>query len=151
MADLGLPDTVDTTETLFKTVGVPRQIIVDHQMRPLEVDTFACRVSSDENADILVLLEQLFDLAPLVAEHTTVDVHHRILAAKQGSDFIRQVTERVAVFGEYDEFLPHALRAEHIAVVLEEFGEFVPLAVFAALTHVVRHTLQFFQCGDFSL
>ena len=42
MTNLFLTDAVDPTETLLDPIGVPRQVIIDHQVRPLKVDAFAC-------------------------------------------------------------------------------------------------------------
>ena len=36
-----LPDAVDAAETLLQACGVPRHVVVDHQMAELEVDPFA--------------------------------------------------------------------------------------------------------------
>ena len=38
----GLTVTVDTAHALFQAVGVPGQVVVDHQVAELEVDAFAC-------------------------------------------------------------------------------------------------------------
>ena len=38
MADLGLADPVDTPEPLLDSVRVPRQVVVDHQVRTLQVN-----------------------------------------------------------------------------------------------------------------
>ena len=35
VAHLGLPDAVDAAETLLQTVWIPRQVIVNHQVRSL--------------------------------------------------------------------------------------------------------------------
>ena len=41
VADLLLADTVDSAEALFEPVGVPREVIVDHQVSVLEINAFA--------------------------------------------------------------------------------------------------------------
>ena len=45
MTDLGLSDTVDAPKALFDPVRIPRQIVIDHQMSPLKVNAFPCRIS----------------------------------------------------------------------------------------------------------
>ena len=49
MANLGLADAVDAAEPLLEAVGVPGQVVVDHQMGALEVDAFAGGVGGDED------------------------------------------------------------------------------------------------------
>lgn len=43
MADLGLSDTMDTPEALLDAVGIPGEIVINHQVRTLEVDPLPCR------------------------------------------------------------------------------------------------------------
>ena len=57
MADLRLTDTMNATEALLQTVRVPWKVIVDHQVRALQVDALARSVCGNQNAHILVLLE----------------------------------------------------------------------------------------------
>ena len=49
MAGVSLADPVDSTETLLEPVGVPRHVIVDHQMRHLEVDAFTRGICREKN------------------------------------------------------------------------------------------------------
>src|SRR5438093_9648644 len=44
MAYLRLSDAVDTPESLLDAVGVPRHVVVHHQVRPLEIDPFTRRI-----------------------------------------------------------------------------------------------------------
>ena len=48
MAYFGLPNTVNAAEPLFKPVRIPGQIIVDHQMRALEVDSLSGGVGGQQ-------------------------------------------------------------------------------------------------------
>ena len=57
MADLGLADTVDAAEPLFEPVGIPGQIVVDHQMRALKVDAFAGRIRCEQHLYIGIVPE----------------------------------------------------------------------------------------------
>ena len=97
MADFCLPDAVDTTETLFKAVRVPRQIVIDHQVGALQVDTLTSGVGSDEDTHFFILLKQFLDLAPLVTEHTSVNGYNCFVIAKERPNFISQVTQGIAV------------------------------------------------------
>ena len=81
-ASFRLADTVDTAKTLFKTVGVPRQVVIHHEVGALEIEAFACGVRGDEDTDFLVLLEALFHFAALVAQHSAIDDHHGVVIAE---------------------------------------------------------------------
>ena len=52
MADLGLPDAVDPTKALLNAVGVPREVVVDEEIRSLEVDALASRIRGDQEGHI---------------------------------------------------------------------------------------------------
>ena len=142
MTDLRLPDAMDASESLFEAVRVPRQVIVDHEMGALEVDALAGCVGGDQDADALVLFEQLLDLASIVTEHAAVDGDDGILTAEQGADFIRQIAQCVSVLREDDEFLTRAVPLEHGGVVLQQLRQFVPFPICTALPHAVRHVLE---------
>ena len=142
VTDLRLPDAMDASEALFEAVRVPRQVIVDHEMGALQVDALACRVGGDQDADALVLFEQLLDLASIVAEHAAMDGDDGLLAAEQGADFIRQIAQCVSVLREDDEFLTRAIPLEHGGVVLQELRQFVPFSIGTALPHAVGHVLE---------
>jgi hypothetical protein len=51
MAHFGLADTVDASEPLLDTIGVPWQVIVYHEMRALQVQTFARGIRREEYLD----------------------------------------------------------------------------------------------------
>ena len=48
-ADLVLADAVDAPEALLDPVRVPRQVVVDHQVRDLEVQALAGRVGGEQD------------------------------------------------------------------------------------------------------
>ena len=66
-ADLGLADAVDAAEPLLDPVGVPRQVVVDHQVGPLQVQPLTGGVGGDQDEGVLVLGEQLLRGAALLA------------------------------------------------------------------------------------
>jgi hypothetical protein len=105
VADLGLADAVDAAEALFQPVGVPRQVVVDHQVRALEVDALAGGVGGQQYLHLGVVLERLLHLEALFAADATVDDDHGLLAAEQRGDALFEVVERVAVLGEDDQLL----------------------------------------------
>src|SRR3546814_1386432 len=78
MADFGLADPVDTAETLFDLVGIPGQVVVDHEVAALKVHTFAGCVVCNQHQHVAVLHEPLDDLAPLFPRHAAMDHIDRI-------------------------------------------------------------------------
>ena len=82
-ADLLLADAVDAAEALLDAVGVPRQVVVDHQVRGLEVETLAGGVGGEQDLAVAVLGELLGDLAALAAAYAAVDRLDRVGLAEQ--------------------------------------------------------------------
>ena len=64
------------------------------------------------------------------------------------ADLLDQVVERVAVLGEDDELATVAVRVEHLAVVLEQARELLPLLVAAGDAHLVGELLEARQRDD---
>ncbi len=63
VADLGLADAVDAPEALLDAVGVPGQVVVDHQVGALEVDALARGVGGEQHLDLGIVPEGLLRLA----------------------------------------------------------------------------------------
>ena len=101
-----LADAVDAAEALLDAVRVPRQVVVDHQVRGLEVQALAGGVGGEQDLAVRVLGELLGDLAALAAAHAAVDRLDRLGPAEQRADPAREVVERVAVLGEDDQLAP---------------------------------------------
>ena len=97
VADLGLADAVDAAEALLDPVRVPGQVVVDEQVRALQVDAFACGVGRDEDVDVGLLAERLLRLAAQLAVQPAVDLDDRLGSAEQRADAVGEVVERVAV------------------------------------------------------
>ena len=76
VADLGLADAVDAAEALLDAVGVPRQVVVHHQVGALQVDALAGRVGGQQHLHLGVVLEGLLRLHALLAAHAAVDHDH---------------------------------------------------------------------------
>ena len=102
MADLCLTNTMNAAETLLQPIGVPGQVIVNHQMRPLKVDAFTRSIRGDQNANAHILLEKLFCLSPFVTEHTTMDGHNSLIVPKQRPDFSGKIIQCILVLCEDD-------------------------------------------------
>jgi CheY-like chemotaxis protein len=58
---------LDAAETLFKSVGIPRQIVIHHQVSTLKIDAFACGVGGQQHLHLGVVLEGLLRLHALLA------------------------------------------------------------------------------------
>ena len=106
VADLGLADAVDAAEALLDAVGVPRQIVVHHQVGTLQVDALARRVGGQQHLHLGIVPERLLRLHALFAAHAAVDHDHGLGAAQQRGDAVLQIGERVAVLGEEHQLLP---------------------------------------------
>ena len=108
-----LADAVDAAEALLDPVRVPRQVVVDHQVGRLQVQTLAGGVGGEQDLAVGVLGELLGDRAAVRAADPAVDGHDRLGPAERDPDPLREVVERVAVLGEDDELagLAVAVRA----------------------------------------
>ena len=82
MANFRLADTVDTAKPLLQPVRIPRQIIVYHQMRSLQVDTLASGIRCNQHSNTHILLEKLLCLAPFVTEHSAVNRNDSFLVTE---------------------------------------------------------------------
>ena len=105
MADLGLADAVDAAEALLEAVGVPGQVVVDHQVGALEVDALAGGVGGQQDLHLGIVPEGFLRLHALLAAHAAVDRHDGLRAAEERRDAALQVVQRVAVLGEDDQLL----------------------------------------------
>ena len=105
MAHLRLADAVDATEALLKAVRVPRQVVVHHQVRPLQIDALARRIGGQQHPHHGVVLERFLCLQPRVAAHAAVDEDHRLVVAQERDDAVLQVVQRVPVLGKEDQLL----------------------------------------------
>ncbi len=94
-----LSDAVDAPHALFEPVGVPGNVVVDHQVTELEVDALACCLGGD--ADLRRFVKALSRFAP---EH---GVHAAMNLAGCVAPFLQvaaQVCQCVTMFGKDQEF-----------------------------------------------
>jgi len=113
VADLGLADAVNAAEALLEAVGVPGQVVVDHEVGALEVDALAGGVGGEEDAYLRVVAEGFFGGAALLATQAAVDGDDGLFASEATGDAGMQIVEGIAMFGEDDQFLlgrGHGLR-----------------------------------------
>ena len=73
VTDFRLTDSMNAPEPLLKPIRVPRQVVVNHQMGSLKVDTFPCGIVGYENFEGLVLIECLDHVAAKFAFHSAMD------------------------------------------------------------------------------
>src|SRR3989442_737669 len=99
MADLRLPDTMDAPEALLDAVGIPGQVIVDHQVSALQVDAFACRFGCHQDLSFLVLAEAFLGSGSLFPAETAMNGDHGLSTSQHGTDALGQVVKGIAVFG----------------------------------------------------
>jgi hypothetical protein len=59
VANLRLANTVDAAEPLLQAVGVPRQVVVDHQIGALQVDALPCCVGGKQYLHVWIVPERL--------------------------------------------------------------------------------------------
>ena len=140
-----LPDTVNAPKTLLQTIWIPRQVVVNHQVRVLQVDSFARRVRRDQHENIFVGFESLLNFAPLPVTKPAVNRDNSLIAPEQRGNFFLQIIQRVAVFGEDNQLVA----PRKIFVALEQFGKFAPFSILAAPENRVRHFREFFQRLNF--
>ncbi len=142
VANLRLADTMDASKTLLQAVRVPRQVIVYHQMRSLQVDPFTGGIRRDQDANANVLLEKLLRLPTLITEHPAVNSHHSFLTSKQGTNFVGEIIQSIPMLREDDEFLTLPINSKHPVIVLQQPGQFFPFAVDTTGTDLIGHLLQ---------
>ncbi len=105
MARLGLTNAMDSPKTLLNAVGVPRQVVVHHEVSALEVDAFTSGIRRQEYLNLRVVPERFLRLHPLFPSHAAVNYDHRFFTPKLGRNTSFQIAECVAVLREEDQFL----------------------------------------------
>ncbi len=82
------PDPVNTAKSLLDLVGVPWEVVIDHQVPALKVNTLASGVVGDQHHQVSVLHEPLDDFPAFFPRHAAMDDFNILGFAKTGSDFI---------------------------------------------------------------
>ena len=65
MTNFGLTNAVNAAKALLQPVGIPGQIVVDHQVGALQVDAFASSVGGDENLHLWIMAKGFLHLHTL--------------------------------------------------------------------------------------
>jgi hypothetical protein len=81
MAYFSLSYAMDTAETLLNAIGIPGEIIVDHEMSALEIYAFSGCICGNKDLAIFILFKGFFCLFPILSSHTPVDVDDGIRMA----------------------------------------------------------------------
>src|SRR2546422_470631 len=118
MADLRLPDTVNAAEALFDPVGIPRQIVIHHQMGALKIDTFACGIGGYHDRDIFVLREKVLRTLAFVTMQAAMQCNDCFDTTKKATDTLREISKGIAVLGKDDQFATVTARIEHLTSAL---------------------------------
>ena len=105
MAGPPLTDAMDATEALLDAVRIPRQVVVDHHVGDLQVDTLAGSVGRHQHLRRRVHPETVLNRSPVVALDPAVDDDHRVRTTQLCRDPLLQIGERVLVFGEHDQLV----------------------------------------------
>jgi len=86
--------------SLFKPVGIPRNIPVDQQPAKLEVNPFACRIGG--NQYLCTLCKLNLDSSSFIYRFSAMDCNHLVPVIGKS---VGQVVQRVLVFRKNDQFL----------------------------------------------
>ena len=112
VAYIRLADPVDAAEALLQPVGVPRQVVVHHQVGALQIDPFARRVRGQQYPHFGIVVKRLLGLEPVTPVQSAVDDDHGLGSPDERRDPIVQVVEGVLVLGEDDQLLTEWIRSD---------------------------------------
>ena len=129
MANLALPNAVDTTEPLLDPVGVPWKVIVDQQVCVLKVDALPRCIGGNEEDTPVVGLERLLDLAAVLMTNSTVNGDNSVVTAQMVPQAGHQVIQSVTVLAEDDHLAAGTGSVSHLVSVIEGLLESVPFGV----------------------
>ena len=149
VTDLGLTDPVDPAETLLQAVGVPRQVVVDHEMgAALEVYALPRRIVGKEESNRGIVVEGGNRGPSPIARHASVDDRDAFRLPGSVTNAPREVLERVARLGEDDD-LPADVPPRVVHHGLGENAvELAPLGVLSRAPERLRHQLEPPELGD---
>src|SRR5437867_2972009 len=131
-------------EALLDPVGIPWQVVIDHQMSALEVYAFSSGIRGEKDLHHGIVKKGLLGLSTLLSSQPTMNDHERFTSAKERRNLVLQVVESIPVLCKDDEF-PLVLSVD------EECRQFAPLRICSASAHGKSQVLQSRQRGDFRL
>src|SRR5436189_2589095 len=109
MADFRLADTMNSAEALFQAVGIPRQVVVHHQMRANEIYTLARGIGGNQHEHFPILRERLLCFPALLTVHAAVNCDDSFTTPEKPANAVAEVIERIAVLGENNQLAAVAL------------------------------------------
>ena len=105
MADFGLTDTMNPSESLFNPVGVPGQVIIDHEMGALQINPFTGGIGGQEDLNLGIMAEGFLDFQAIFASNSPMNHDHGGFPSQKGGNPGFQIIEGVPVFGKNNQFL----------------------------------------------
>lgn len=151
MADLALPDAVNTAEALLDPVRIPRKVVVHHEVGTLQVEPLARSIGRKEDDRVRVVGEAFTCKLAILTACAAVDRHHRICPAEEGGDLRFQVFERVAMLREDNDFAGFASPARSEKLLVKNRAEFDPLLVIVSVSDLTSKSDEFGKDRNFSL
>src|ERR1035438_7516818 len=100
MADLCLPDAVDSSKPLFNTIWIPWQIVIHHQVGTLKVDSLPSSICREEYLNFWVMPEPFLRVHPLFATHSTMNHNNSTRPTEECRYFAFKVIQSVTVLCE---------------------------------------------------
>src|SRR6266568_1604995 len=97
MTDFCLPDAVDSSKALFNTIWIPWQIVINHQVGTLKVDSFAGGVCGEKHLDFGIVPKPLLRVHPVFAAHPTMNHNNSARPAEQCRYFAFKIIQSVPV------------------------------------------------------
>src|SRR5947209_20523602 len=95
VAYLRLADAMDAPEALLQAVRIPGQVIVDHQVSALQVDTLARGIRCHQHLHEFLLSKGSLRLRPLLSAYPAMNRDHSFISSEHGAYALRQVVERI--------------------------------------------------------
>ena len=140
---------MNAAKPLLHAVGIPGQVVIDHEVGVLQVHAFASGIGGQQYHHIGVVAKGFLHLAPVIAVDAAVDGDHGLFAAQRVAHAHQQVIERIPVLCEYDDLSAATIGGEHFRLVLQQPRKFFPFAVGTGLHHLGSLILQVTQDDDF--
>ena len=148
MAHFPLTYSVNAAETLLYAIGIPRQVIVDHQMRTLKIHALARGVCSEQHHSVGIMGETFAGDLPIFAAGASVDRHNGIGPPKLSGDLACQIIEGVAVLGENYDLACLVGTAAGEKLLVKNCPQLHPFAVLSLLAHTPRRQNEVVENGD---
>ena len=101
-------------EALLDPVGVPRQVVVHHQVGDLKIHAFTRCIGRHQNGHVRVLAELFLCRDAVLSARSTVNLDDGGWFADDPGDLLPQVVERVLVLRKDDQLLSPTIGPQHL-------------------------------------